>query len=140
MATGLFLQAVGLAWVALVASQGADYASFVVPLVTAGVGISMALPTVPAAALSAVAPPDMGKASGVTNTVQRLGGVFAVALVTAVLGAHVHLENPAQISTAVGPALVVSAAISLLGAMFALAVSARTGRPQSEAAASPVSA
>jgi EmrB/QacA subfamily drug resistance transporter len=51
MATGMLLQGVGLAWFALVARTGAGYGSLVLPLVIAGVGISMAIPTTPAAAL-----------------------------------------------------------------------------------------
>jgi EmrB/QacA subfamily drug resistance transporter len=134
MAGGLLLQAIGLGWIALVSGRTSDYAQFVLPLVIAGVGISMALPTVPAAALSAVAPPDMGKASGVTNTVQRLGGVFAVALVTAVFGAGAHLESAMQVSSAIGPALMVSAALSLIGAGCALGVSAGAASAKVQAA------
>ena len=44
-----------------------------------GSGISMALPTVPTAVLSAVAPQEMGKASGVNYMAQRFGAVFAIA-------------------------------------------------------------
>jgi hypothetical protein len=38
--------------------------AYVVPFVIAGVGISMSIPTVPTAALSAVLPADIGQASG----------------------------------------------------------------------------
>jgi EmrB/QacA subfamily drug resistance transporter len=130
MALGLLLQAAGLTWVALIAGQGAGYSSFIAPLVLAGIGISMALPTAPAAALSAVAPADMGKASGVANTLQRLGGVFAVALVSAVFGSGTHLDSAVQVSAALGPALRVSAGLSLLGAICALAASARQARAE----------
>ena len=130
MATGLVLQALGLAWVALVAGAATGYLELVAPLVIAGVGISMALPTAPAAALSAVAAVDMGKASGVTSTMQRLGGVFAVALVSAVFGAGTHLDSAAQVSAALRPALAVSALLSVLGALCALAVTARRRSPQ----------
>ena len=40
----------------------------------------MALPTVPTAVLSAVAPHEMGKASGINYMAQRFGAVFAVAI------------------------------------------------------------
>jgi EmrB/QacA subfamily drug resistance transporter len=138
MAVGLLLQSLGLAWVALVAGQTTGYVQFLVPLVIAGVGISMALPTAPAAALSAVAPVDLGKASGVTNTVQRLGGVFAVALVSAVFGAGSHLDSAAQVSAAFRPALEVSALLSVLGALCAVAVS--TGRRSAQPVAAMAAA
>src|SRR6266851_3552126 len=58
MTLGLAMQAAGLAWVALLAGHTASYAEIVVPLVIAGVGISMAIPTMPLAVMGAVAPPD----------------------------------------------------------------------------------
>src|SRR6266567_3544569 len=48
MALGLAMQATGLAWIALTATGTAGYGQFVPALVLAGVGISMAIPTVPA--------------------------------------------------------------------------------------------
>ncbi|HEX3515544.1 MAG TPA: hypothetical protein VHT26_16245 [Trebonia sp.] len=82
---GLAIQAGGLTWVALLASAGsAGYGRYVVPFVIAGVGISMSIPTVPTAALSAVLPADIGQASGVKITMQRFGGAFGIALASAV--------------------------------------------------------
>jgi uncharacterized protein YndB with AHSA1/START domain len=68
----MILQGVGLSWLALPATQRVDYLSLVRPLLMAGVGVSMVLPTSPTAALSSVIPQDMGKAAGVNNTLQRL--------------------------------------------------------------------
>src|SRR5215472_14181972 len=73
--------------------------------VIAGVGVSMALPATPTALLSAVAPPDMGKASGVNNTLQRFGGAFGVAMVSAVFAANGHLGSPAAVTAGFRPAL-----------------------------------
>jgi hypothetical protein len=67
IASGLLLQTLGFYWVALNASAGASYLELALPLLVAGVGISMALPTVPTAVLSTVAPEEMGKASGVNT-------------------------------------------------------------------------
>ncbi len=61
-----------------------------------GVGISMAIPTVPTAALSAVSPADVGRASGVSNTMQRFGGAFGIALVSAVFAGYGHLGTAAS--------------------------------------------
>src|SRR6185312_16253932 len=41
---GPLLQAAGMAWVAVIADAGMDYASMVAPLMVAGVGISMTFP------------------------------------------------------------------------------------------------
>jgi hypothetical protein len=63
----MLLQGIGLAWFAVIATTSVGYGAFVLPLVIAGVGASMALPTAPTAALSAIASSDVGKASGVVN-------------------------------------------------------------------------
>jgi EmrB/QacA subfamily drug resistance transporter len=128
LVTGLVLQAGGLAWVAHVASLAGGYGRFVLPLIVAGVGISMALPVAPAAVLGAVTPADLGRASGVNNTLQRFGGAFGIAIAAAVFTAFGQLGPPAAVVAGYRPALAVSAGLSLLGAVTALAVR-RPGRP-----------
>jgi EmrB/QacA subfamily drug resistance transporter len=122
IATGLLLQALGFGWVALRASVGASYVELVLPLLVAGVGISMALPTVPTAVLSAVDPAEMGKASGISNMMQRFGAVFGVAVASSVFAAYGHRGSPAGVTDGFRPALAVCALLSLLGAATALAV------------------
>jgi EmrB/QacA subfamily drug resistance transporter len=124
IATGLLLQAAGLGWVALKASPAAGIFGLVLALLVAGVGISMALPTVPTAILSAVAPPEMGKAAGISTMMQRFGAVFAVAIASSVFAAYGHLGSPASVTDGFRPALAVCAALSLLGAVTALAIAA----------------
>jgi len=125
MVAGMLLQAVGLAWVALVATTGVAYGQMVLPLLVAGIGVSMAIATTPTAVLSAVAPPDMGKASGANSTFQRFGSVFGVAVATAVFAANGHLGTAASVNAGFRPALAVAADLSLLGALPALAVRSR---------------
>jgi EmrB/QacA subfamily drug resistance transporter len=125
MSAGLLLQAAGLAWIVVAAATTVSYLQLVLPLVIAGVGISMALPATPTAALGAVPPGDLGRASGVQNTLQRLGAVFGVAIATAVFAAHGHLGSPAAVLAGFRPALAVSAGLSVLGAVSALAVGRR---------------
>jgi MFS family permease len=130
LVTGLVLQAAGLTWVASVASTATGgYGRFVVPLVIAGVGVSMALPSIPTAALGAVPPEDVGRASGVSNTMQRFGAAFGIALVTAVFAANGHLGSVAGFTAGYRPAMLVSAAISLLGAVAAVAIGRRQAAP-----------
>ena len=125
MASGMLLQAVGLAAFAGLAGSHAGYLELVGPLVVAGVGISMALPTTPAAALSAVPVEEMGKASGANTTLQRFGGAFGVAVVTAVFTAHGHIGSASAFDAGFRPALAVAAGLSLIGAGSALAVAKR---------------
>jgi hypothetical protein len=83
----------------------------------------------------------MGKASGVNNTLQRFGGVFGVAVVTAVFAATGHLGTPEQVAAGFRPGLAVAAGLSVLGAATALAVgrrrSARTQPPAATQRAEP---
>jgi EmrB/QacA subfamily drug resistance transporter len=140
LVVGLALQAAGLAWVGLLASAGpalaetGGYGRYVVPFVIAGVGISMAIPTVPTAALGAVSPADVGPASGVTNTTQRFGGAFGIALVSAVFAAHGHLGTAASFTAGYRPAMLGAAGLSLLGSIAAVAIGRR------RAATSPAAA
>jgi len=126
LVTGLALQAGGLAWVASQAAAGSSgYGRFVAPLIIAGVGVSMAIPTAPTAVLGAVGPADVGRASGVSNTMQRFGAAFGIALVTAVFAANGHFGSVASFTAGYRPAMFVSAGISLLGSAAAVAIGRR---------------
>ena len=101
----------------------------------AGIGISMALPTVPTAVLSAVAPDEMGKASGINYMAQRFGTVFAIAIASAVFSANGHLGSPASVTAGFRPALWACAAFAVLAALTAFGIS-----PRRTAAVAPVGA
>jgi hypothetical protein len=112
-----------------VAARGSLTTSWVeitVALLVAGVGISMALPTVPTAVLNAVAGHEMGKASGVNFMAQRFGAVFSIAMASAVFAAHGHLGNPAAVTAGFRPALWSCVIFAVLAALTAIAI---TGRP-----------
>ena len=78
-----------------------------------------------AAVLGAVAPQDMGKASGVQNTLTRFGSVFAIAVASAVFAATGHLGSAAAFTDGFAPALAVVAGLSALGGVAALLVTDR---------------
>jgi EmrB/QacA subfamily drug resistance transporter len=122
MATGLAMQAAGLLWIASIAGTARGYGSYVLPFVIAGVGVAMAIPTAPAAALGAAQPEALGQASGISNTMQRFGAVVGIAVVTAVFDARGSLADKAAFTHGYRPALAVAAGFSLLGAIAALAV------------------
>ena len=77
---GLLLQAIGFAWIALIAAPELAYVRLVAPLILAGAGVSMAMPAAQNAVLSAVAPAEIGKASGIFNMLRYLGGAFGIAI------------------------------------------------------------
>jgi EmrB/QacA subfamily drug resistance transporter len=121
--TGLGLLSAGFVWVASHGSLGTSWIELVIALLIAGIGISMALPTVPTAVLSAVAPQDMGKASGINYMAQRFGAVFAIAIGSAVFSANGHLGNPAGVTAGFTAALWACAAFAVLAALSALRMS-----------------
>jgi EmrB/QacA subfamily drug resistance transporter len=123
--TGLLMQAAGLGWIALVAAPGVTYPALVVPLVLAGVGVSMAMPAAQNAVLSSVAITEMGKASGVFNMSRFLGGMFGIALLVAVFSANGTVDSPAHFSTGFAAAMIVAAVLSLAGAFVGLWLPAR---------------
>ncbi len=117
---GLLMQAIGLGWVAMIASPGMAYSNLIAPLVLAGVGVSMAMPAAQNAILSSVAVPEMGKASGVFNMGRFLGGMFGIAALVAVFSGKGSVDSAATFSTGFAAAMTVAAALSLLGAVAGL--------------------
>ena len=134
---GLLMQAGGFAWIVSLAANHAGYSSYIVPFVIAGIGISLSMPCVAAAGLSAAPHSLLGKAAGTINTLQQFGAVFGVAIATAVFNAHGSLANPAAVAAGFKPALAVAAGLSLLGALVAIGIrrnaTAASSEPRPEA-------
>jgi EmrB/QacA subfamily drug resistance transporter len=139
MVTGLALLSGGFIWVALKGSLTTSWIELTLALLVSGIGISMALPTVPTAVLNAVAPHEMGKASGINYMAQRLGGVFAIAISTAVFAANGHLGTPASVTDGFKPALAACAGLALLATFSAIAITSRTREPIPEPSAHELS-
>ena len=119
---GLLMQATGFAVIVHLATTDAGYGAYVLPFIVAGVGISMSLPCVPAAALNAAPEEFLGKAAGVVNTMQLFGATFGVAIATVVFNARGSLDSPTSVSDGFRPALAVAAGLSVLGAVSGLAL------------------
>ena len=117
---GLTLQAVGMAWIALIAAPDLAYAELVTPLIVAGAGVSMAMPATQNAVLSSVAAAEIGKASGTFNMLRFLGGVFGIAILVAVFAGTGSVDSARTFSAGFAPAIGVAAALSLAGAIAGL--------------------
>jgi EmrB/QacA subfamily drug resistance transporter len=124
MVLGLALQAVGFTWVWLRGGLGTSWVELTFALLVAGIGISMALPTVPTAVLGSVQPHELGKASGINYMMQRLGAVFAIAIGTSVFAAHGHLGTPASVTSGFKPALAACTVFAVLAALTAVGITA----------------
>jgi len=135
MTTGITLQALGVIWTAARGSLATSWIELDAALLLAGIGVSMTLPTVPAAVLDAVAPHDMGKASGINYMAQRFGTVFALAIASAVFAAHGHLGSPAAVTAGFRPAMWTCACFAVLAALCAIAMA--PSRPHAKSHAQP---
>jgi len=133
---GLTLQAIGMAWVALIAAPDLPYAMLIAPLVLAGAGVSMAMPAAQNAVLSSVAAAEIGKASGTYNMFRFLGGVLGIALVVTVFAAAGHVGSPQAFGLGFAPAIGVAALLSLVGALAGLWQPARRAAALRQAQAS----
>ncbi len=125
LVAGRALQALGLGWIALVAGPDIAYAGLIPPLIIAGAGVSMALPSAQNAAVNAVPAGMIGKAAGTNSTLRELGGVFGIAIAVAVFAGAGGYASAQQFSDGFTPAIAVAAALSLTGALAGLAVPSR---------------
>ncbi|MFZ0090292.1 MAG: DHA2 family efflux MFS transporter permease subunit, partial [Solirubrobacteraceae bacterium] len=125
VAGGLALQALGMAWIAAIAHPEMTYWHMIAPLVIAGAGISMAIPSVQNAVMNAVGADDLGKASGAFMTMRQLGGVFGLAIAVAVFSGAGSYASATAFGDGFVPAIAVAAAFSLAGAAVALALPRR---------------
>ncbi|TDD98155.1 MFS transporter [Actinomadura rubrisoli] len=117
---GLTLQAVGMGWIGLIAEPSLAYSQLIAPMVIAGAGVSMAMPAAQTSVINAVAPQEIGKASGVLNTLRQIAAVFGVAVLAAVFSAKGGYGTARTFSDGFAPAIAVSGALSLAGAFAGL--------------------
>jgi EmrB/QacA subfamily drug resistance transporter len=127
VAGGLALQAAGTGWIALIAEPQLDYPQLIAPLVVAGTGFAIAIPSIQGAVMSAVARESIGKASGTLSTVRQLGSVFGVAIAAAVFAATGSYESAGAFNDGFVAAIGACAGLSLLGALAGLALPTRRG-------------
>lgn len=93
---------------------------FALALAIAGFGVSVAMPAVQAAVMSSVESVDMGRASGVFNTLRQFGGVVGVTVVGAVFSTYGDAHTAEGVANGFNPGIAVSAAFSLIGAAIAI--------------------
>jgi MFS family permease len=126
IAAGLLLQAVGLGWIATIATIDLDYARLVPPMVVAGLGMGLVFAPLSAVVLGSVRPDEFGKASGANNTVREVGGALGIAVLVTVFQGYADdtvVRSPADAAQAfvngMVPAVWVGVAVVILGAIAA---------------------
>jgi EmrB/QacA subfamily drug resistance transporter len=128
MVGGLSLQAVGLAWLAIIVKPGLPYSHLLAPFIVAGVGISMAIPSAQNSVLASVSLEQLGKAAGANSMMRELGGVFGIAIVVAVFAGAGGYASAAAFTDGFVPAMGVGAGLALAGALAGLALPGRRAR------------
>jgi EmrB/QacA subfamily drug resistance transporter len=126
IATGLALQAVGLAWLALVTTTTVSYLALVPGFVLAGIGMSLFFVPVGTVVLGAVRPVEQGVASGANNAIREIGGVFGVAVLASVFAARGGYASPQSFVDGLIPAVAVGAGVVAIGAAAALLIRRRS--------------
>lgn len=127
---GMVLLSAGLAWLAAVVSPTVDYAVLVPGFVLAGVGMGLFFAPIADMVLSAVPVAEEGKASGATNTIREVGGVFGVAVLASVFSANGSYVSPTAYVAGLQPAIALGAGIVAVAAVVALALPGRIRRPE----------
>ncbi|MFE9575260.1 MFS transporter [Nocardia sp. NPDC006044] len=125
MVIGLLGQGIGAAWLALIASTQLPFWEMALPMVLTGVGASLAMPAAQKAVVGSVRMEDIGKASGAVTALRMLGGVFGIAVVTAVFEGSGSFNSPQAFSDGFAHALGFAAVIAFVGALAGLAMPGR---------------
>jgi EmrB/QacA subfamily drug resistance transporter len=139
MATGLTLQALGLAWLAAVMTPTVAYSTLIPGFVISGIGMALFFAPVANVVLSAVRPAEEGQASGANNAIREAGGVFGVAVLASVFGRYGGYGSGQSFVDGLSPAIYGGAGVVFAGALAALAIP-RLRRPRKALDAGPAEA
>ena len=125
MAAGLSLQALALAYLAMVTAPDVAYGLLIPGFVMAGTGMALVFAPSANALLSSVRPSEAGQASGANNTIREVGGVLGVAVLASVFTGSGGYGSPQAYVDGLIPAVWVGAAVLAVGALVALLVPRR---------------
>ena len=103
MVSGLLIQCGGTAWIAWIARPGLPFSHLVVPLIVAGVGISMAIPSAQNSVVGSATVESAGKLAGINSIMRELGGVFGIAVAVAVFAGFGGYGSARAFTNGFGP-------------------------------------
>jgi EmrB/QacA subfamily drug resistance transporter len=130
MAVGLTLQAFAITWLTAVAEVDVAYGTLLPAFVAGGAGMALVFAPAAHAVLDSVRASEAGQASGATNTIREVGGVFGVAVLATAFSAAGGYESPQDFVDGVKAALPIGAAVLAAGAFVALLVPGRGAASQ----------
>jgi EmrB/QacA subfamily drug resistance transporter len=126
---GLAMQAIGLAWIGMIATPTTPYLEFVAPFLISGIGMAHFFAPVANVVLSSVRPEEEGQAAGANNAIRELGGVFGVAILASVFASYGGYGSGQQFIDGMNPAVYTGAAIVGVGALLAFAIGKQSCGP-----------
>jgi EmrB/QacA subfamily drug resistance transporter len=119
MTVGLALQGAGLLWIAAISTATTPYLDLIGPFMLSGAGMALFYAPVANVVLTAVRPEEQGKASGATNAIRELGGVFGVAVLASVFAHIGGYASPQTFVHGTDAAVYVGGVVVLVGAVAA---------------------
>ncbi len=134
VATGLALQATGLAWFALIMAPDVSYTAQLPALIISGIGMGMYFAPAANLAMSSVRPSEQGIASGANNALREIGGALGIAVLASVFSAQGGYGSAQAFTDGLAPALWVGAAAVALAAAAAVLIPRRPTRAPAQEA------
>ena len=128
--TGLALQAVGLAWIAMVSTPTTPYVDLIAPFTLSGIGMGLFFAPIANLILSSVRLEEEGQASGANNAIRELGGVLGVAVLASVFSHYGGYTSGTAFVDGMTPAVYVGAAVVAAGSLAVFAIKRRPRREE----------
>ncbi|MFF8398842.1 MFS transporter [Streptomyces sp. NPDC016172] len=140
VAAGLFLQALGLGYMAVVATADASYTAQLPALIVSGVGMALFFAPASHLVMSSVRASEQGIASGANNALREVGGALGIAVMASIFAAQGGYETGQTFVDGMRPALVTGSAVVALAGIAALLIPTRrrTERLAAQAEPAPV--
>ncbi|MEU6216748.1 DHA2 family efflux MFS transporter permease subunit [Streptomyces sp. NPDC047022] len=137
VAAGLFLQAVGLGYMAVVATTHASYAAQLPALIISGIGMALFFAPASNLVMSSVRPQEQGIASGANNALREVGGALGIAIMSSVFSAQGGYESAQRFVDGLHPALVLGSVMVALAGVATLVIPARRSAARSAGVTDP---
>ncbi|MCH5676013.1 DHA2 family efflux MFS transporter permease subunit [Streptomyces gilvus] len=126
VATGLFLQALGLGWMATVVTPGVSYATQLPALIVSGIGMGLFFAPASNLVMSSVRPREQGVASGANNALREVGGALGIAIMSSIFSSQGGYATAQTFVDGLQPALVTGSAVVAAAAVATLLIPRRS--------------
>ncbi|WP_405470907.1 MFS transporter [Streptomyces canus] len=122
VATGLFFQAAGLAYMASVVTVDASYSAQLPGLILSGIGMALFFAPASNLVMSSVRSAEQGIASGANNALREVGGALGIAVMASIFSSQGGYESGQSFVDGLRPALVTGAAVVAVAGVAALLI------------------